>query len=115
MKYQAIFFLWAILFSAAENISAQVMRIDSTLKMGKVGYKVTCNNKSPEQNEIRIKPIGFDNAAREMDFYIKGRVKKTEIDDLNNDGFPDLLVYIFSGANGEFGTVYAFASEENKS
>jgi hypothetical protein len=115
MKYSFIVLLSSILFTAGGNIYAQFKKTDSTLKMGKAGYKVSCSNKSAEQNQLTIKPVGFENTAREISFNIKGRVTKTEIDDLNNDGFPDLLVYIFSGANAEYGTVYAFASEENKS
>ncbi len=115
MKPSLLFLFLIISFFAFTYINAQVSKIDSTLKMGKAGYKVTCNNKNKEQNEVRVKPIGFDNAAREMNFYIKGRITKAEIDDLNNDGFPDLIIYVFSGANGEYGTAFAFASQENKS
>ncbi len=104
-----------LLICVGNNGFSQYLKVDSTLKMGKVGYRVTCNNKSPEQNEIKIKPVGFDKDAKEMGFYIKGRLQKAEIDDLNNDGFPDLVLYIYGGVNGVFGTVYAFASEENKS
>ncbi|HEX9508982.1 MAG TPA: hypothetical protein VF939_00770 [Puia sp.] len=50
-----------------------------------------------------------------MSFGIRGRVAKAEIDDLNNDGFPDLVLYIYSDSNAVFGTVYAFLSEANKS
>jgi len=107
--------IFAFLFLACGVANAQVSKIDSTLKMGKVGYKVTCNNKSKDQNEVKVKPIGFDSEAREMNFYIKGRITKAEIDDLNNDGFPDLIFYVFSGENGEYGTAFAFASQENKS
>jgi len=84
------------------------------MKMGKVGYKVFCMNKSIEQNTVTIKPIGFDKDARDMGFPLRGRIAKTEIDDLNNDGFPDMVIYIFSGPNAETGTVYAFASDQNK-
>jgi hypothetical protein len=108
-----------ILFSASFvfctfNTAAQFAKIDSTLKMGKAGYKVLCNNRNPDQNDVTIKPIGFDKDAREVRFFIKGRISKAEIDDLNNDGFPDLVVYIFSGAHSEFGTVFCFASDQNK-
>ena len=103
------------MFFSANNCNAQFRKMDSTLKMGKVGYKIYCNNKSTEKNDLNIKPVGFDKDAREMTFPIRGRVKKAEIDDLNNDGFPDMVVYIFSGTNGEMGTVYAFASDQNKS
>ena len=107
-----LFFTFFVFVCVITN--AQANRIDSTLKMGKVGYKVTCNNKSKDQNEVKVKPVGFDNEAREMNFYIKGRITKAEIDDLNNDGFPDLIIYVFSGDNGEYGTAFAFVSQENK-
>lgn len=115
MKPAFILLFFARLFFAPGDVSAQFKRIDSTLKLGKAGYRVTCNNKNKDQNEVRIKPIGFDNAAREMNFYIKGGITKAEIDDLNNDGFPDLILYVYSGANAEYGTVFAFASQDNKS
>ncbi len=50
-----------------------------------------------------------------MTFMERGRVSLAQIDDLNRDGFPDLILYIFSDSNALFGTVYAFISEANKS
>ena len=50
-----------------------------------------------------------------MDFFARGRVTGAQIDDLNTDGFYDLVVYVYSGPSGEFGTVYALMSQENKS
>src|SRR4029077_14650402 len=78
----------------------QFPKFDSTLKMGRVGYRITCNNKSIDKNELNVRPIGFESTAREMKFYIKGQVAKAEIDDLNNTGFPDVVVYIYSGLHG---------------
>ena len=109
-----ISFLSVLLFNI-DNTCAQVKKMDSTLTIGKFGYKVFCNNKNADQNQLNIKPVGFDHEARDMSFYVKGRVTKAEIDDLNNDGFPDLLVYIFGDTNGVYGNVYAFASDQNKS
>jgi len=115
MKRFFIFlFSGLILFVTTESYG-QLTKFDSTLKMGRVGYRVACNNKSIDKNELSIKPIGFENTARELKFYIKGRVAKAEIDDLNNNGFPDIVVYMYSGIHGEYGNVFAFISEENKS
>ena len=115
MKTYFTLLLFFVFCAGLLTVDAQINKIDSTLKIGKVGYRITCTNKSPDQNELRIRPVGFENTARDLAFYIKGRVVKAEIDDLNNDNYPDLVVYIFSGSNAEFGTVYVFASEENKS
>jgi hypothetical protein len=112
MKYFLIFLLFVF---AANAVNAQFRKIDSTLKIGKVGYRVRCFNRNTDKNELSIKPEGFDNAAREMDFFIKGRIAKVEIDDLNNDSYPDLVVYFYTGEEGIIGMVYAFMSSENKS
>jgi len=115
MKLLLIVLFTAVGLSVTTVTRGQFTRYDSTLKMGRVGYRVICNNKSLDQNELTVRPIGFEKDAREMKFYIKGRVQKAEIDDLNNNGFPDIVVYMFSGIHGEFGNVFAFVSEENKS
>jgi hypothetical protein len=96
---------------------AQVVppKFDSLFKIGKVGYRVDCKNKNPEDNELTVKPVGFESTARPMTFYIKGRVVGGEIDDLNNDGYPDMVLYVSAGPDGIYGSVYAFASQENKS
>jgi hypothetical protein len=64
------------------------------MKLGKVGYKVYCSNKGTDKNSLTIAPVGFENTARDISFEVKGRVNKAEVDDLNLDGFPDLLVYV---------------------
>ena len=93
----------------------QTAKYDSTLSVGNVGYHVSCNNKNGDQNEVFIRLIGFDHTARGFDFYLRGKVTRSVIDDLNNDGYPDLILQINSGTNGEFGSIYAFCSEKNKS
>jgi hypothetical protein len=91
-----------------------INKIDSTLKNGKIGYHVICRNKNVDQNQLNIKPVGFDSEAREAAFMIRGRVTKAQIDDLNNDGYPDLVLYIYSDSNATIGSVYAMISSGNK-
>jgi hypothetical protein len=70
-----------------------VSKYDSTLKIGKAGYRISCFNKQVDRNILNIRPIGFKQEAREVSFELKGRVTGSEIDDLNLDGFPDILIY----------------------
>jgi hypothetical protein len=107
--------LAAILLLHNIPIHAQDLKFDTLLKIGKVGYRVYCKNKSDDENWLEVKLIGFENKAREPNFFIRGRVTKAEIDDLNNDGYPDLILYIYSGAGGVFGMAIAFISDQNKS
>jgi len=61
------------------------------MKIGKAGYRISCLNRSADANVLNIRPIGFKAETREASISIKARVFGAEIDDLNNDGFPDLI------------------------
>jgi hypothetical protein len=115
MKHPLILLFAGLLYGAATDAQISFNKIDSTLKIGKVGYRVSCRNKNVEVNDLSVRPIGFDGSAREMAFPLRGRVLKAEIDDLNSDGYPDLVLYVYSDSAGTFGTVYAFLSQANKS
>src|SRR5579862_2861672 len=107
----------SFLILSSPDATAQVKRIDSTLKIGKVGYRIICSNKDPVQNELEIRPVGFEQDAHPTRVYIKGRIIRAEIDDLNDDGFPDLMFYTYT-VNPErewFGNAYAIVSLSNKS
>ncbi len=108
------FFISICLLGIGFSSFSQNRKIDTTLKIGKTGYRVFCTNKNLEKNPLSIRPIGFENTARDIDLMMKGRITKAEIDDFNNDGFPDLVVYVFSGEKREMGSVFAIASSENK-
>lgn len=116
MKKKSILLLSLSFFSATCCL-AQNKKIDTTVRIGRVGYKVYSSNKSVDKNIVTITPDGFEHGegsgAREMSFYAGGIVAKAEVDDLNNDGFPDLMVYVYN--TGEKGTVIVMISKENKS
>ncbi len=109
------FFILLVFCIGAFAVRGQSRRIDTTLKIGKVGYRITCSNRNPEKNDATINPIGFENQAREFSIEVKGRIKKAEIDDLNNDGFPDVVLYVFSGDSLQKGMVIGISSDKNQS
>lgn len=100
--------------SGAAVLQAQSRRIDTTMKIGKAGYRLTCNNRNPEKNDAAITPIGFEKHMNEFGFEVKGRIRKAEVDDLNNDGFPDMVIYVYSGDTLNKGTVIGIHSEKNE-
>lgn len=96
--------------------TAQYKRIDTTMKYTTSGYRVYTNNKSAEKNTITISLVGFDSKAqRDASFEIKGVVKGAAVDDFNNDGFPDLVIYMYTGKDAAIGNVIAIGSEKNES
>jgi hypothetical protein len=114
MKSRAIILILLATF-ACSNLFAQVKAYDSTMKLGKTGYRVKCGNKKPDKNSLTISTIGFESSAtRDYDFEIPGRINKAEIDDLNNDGFPDVLLYVINANDKNKGKVVGVSSVNNE-
>lgn len=107
-------FLLILSLATVFGAAAQAKRFDSTMKLGKAGYKVFCTNKFPDKNMLTINPVGFEKDAREVSFEIKGRVVRAEVDDLNRDGFPDLVVYVYTSGTKNTGTVIGISSDKNE-
>lgn len=103
---------FAFLFISLASFGQKVNKYDSTLKMGKAGYRITCMNRNLDHNTLNIRPIGFKAEVREANLELKGRVVSTEIDDLNNDGFPDIIIFIVD-ANDKV-SLFSIASRENE-
>lgn len=113
MKHQQLV-LFIGLMTLGTTVNAQFKKMDTTMKIGKVGYKVLCSNKSEIRNSVSITPIGFQNAARDVQFEIKGRILKAEVDDLNNDVFPDLVFYVYEPGDKGKGSVVGISSVNNE-
>jgi len=107
--------VFSLLFCYGSLLEAQTVRkLDTTIQIGKVGYRISCNNKKPDENTITIAPVGFENTATTATFTFKGRVTGAEIDDFNNDGYPDMVAYAYTGISGEIGSIIGISSSENK-
>ena len=112
MLIRTFFFALALIPTV---LMAQGRRIDTTMKVGKAGFRINCYNKSSEKNPITIYPVGFESEARDFSFVLKGVLIGTEVDDLNKDGFPELLLYVTSFDSLNKSSVIAISSQENKS
>jgi len=107
-------FLFAGLF-ATVSAQAQVRKIDTTAGFSGVSYRVSCNNKNADENNVTISPKGFGKDVSDILLTIKGRLHKILVDDLNEDGFPDLVLCFYNGPNGELGNITSIASNGNNS
>jgi hypothetical protein len=103
---------FGLLVLAIQGNSQKYAKYDSTLKIGKAGYRINCLNRSSDLNNLNIRPIGFKTDAREVNLELKGRVVSAEIDDLNNDGFPDIVIYIVDKTDKS--NVFSISSKENE-
>jgi hypothetical protein len=96
------------------NAQLPARKLDTTMKVGKAGYRVNCTNKNPDKNNISITPIGFEKDVRDFSFEIKGRLQSAEVDDMNRDGFPDLVLYVFNNDSIPKGNVIGICSDKNE-
>lgn len=101
-----------LLFTIITGWGQAIAKYDSTLKIGKSGYRINCINKSTERNLLNIRPIGFKPEVREVSLELKGRVTGAEIDDLNMDGFPDIIIYILD--KDDRATILSVSSQANE-
>lgn len=88
-------------------------KYDSTMKIGKAGYRISCINRSPDRNILNIRPVGFKSESREASIELKARVIGAEIDDLNMDGFPDIIIFIEDAAGKK--SIFPICSQNNES
>lgn len=110
-----LFLILGLLVISYSTGTAQSKRFDTSMKIGKVGYRVSTNNRNADKNTVTVNPIGFENTAREVSIEVQGRISGCEVDDMNNDGFPDLVLYIAGGPPKNKGSVVGISSKENQS
>ena len=90
-----------------------------TIQMDKTGYfkSLTYNdiiyNIEEKEGLLSVHPIGLDFEYSDV-YPVHGEIINVEIDDLNNDMFPEILVYTTSGTDKR-GDVFGFSVNNEKS
>lgn len=102
---------FAMLFSIsfAACLQAQAQKFDTTVKMGDQGYKVSCNNKNADKNEVAVNPVNLKFEGMRPVFTVLGKVKKAFAEDMNDDGRPDLMICTYTGDSTPIGSVVSIS------
>ena len=109
-----VLFILIFLFSSA-SANAQLKKFDTTVKMGDQGFHVESNNKAPDKNDVSVSVINIKINSTNPIFRAPGIVTKAMVDDLNDDGRPDLMVCFYSGSNNEIGSIISLSPTADKS
>jgi hypothetical protein len=89
-------------------------RFIKTLNLQEVGFNVTSIEKEGI-NTLTIFTFGLEEKDFNESFEIPGEtIINAEVEDLNADGSPELLVYTTSAGSGSYGSVYAFSVNHRK-
>jgi len=66
-------------------------------------------------SELTIQPKGLEIDNQNIALEIDGEVVNAEIEDLNSDGFPEILIYTISAGSGSYGNVIGYSVNNGKS
>jgi hypothetical protein len=65
--------------------------------------------------QLYIQPAGLSIDNRKLTHQIDGKVVDAEIEDLNSDTYPELVIYTQSAGSGSYGDVIAYSVNNGKS
>ncbi len=66
-------------------------------------------------SQLTIQPKGLEIDNRKIAMEVDGQVVDAEIEDLNSDGFPEILIYTMSAGSGSYGNVIGYSVNNGKS
>lgn len=94
-----------------QNLPQNNERIYSkTLTWNKFTFLVQVNS-----GRLSIKPSGLEINNQEETHEIDGLISGAEIGDLNNDNYPEILVYITVVGSGSYGSIIGYSVNNGKS
>ena len=87
---------------------------DKVLKLEGITFHVQATNEG-SLNQLTITPSGLSIVNDVIKQEIDGSVTGAEIADLNNDGSPEIYVYVNSAGSGAYGSLVAYSANNKKS
>ncbi len=87
---------------------------DKVLKLEGITFHVQATNEG-SLNQLTITPSGLSIVNDVIKQEIDGSVTGAEVADLNNDGSPEIYVYVNSAGSGSYGSLIAYSSNNKKS
>jgi hypothetical protein len=108
------FLILVVLCSQLAVAAEEKSSFDRVLELQGISFHVVCPNQG-SSNQLEITPAGLkiDNSVITRE--INGTVTGADVADINGDGSPEIYMYIQSAGSGSYGTLVAYAANNNKS
>ncbi len=87
---------------------------DKTFELQGITFHVQATDKGSE-NTLVITPSGLSERNDVIEQKIDGMVTGAQIADLNNDGSPEIYVYVTPAGSGAYGTLVAYSANSKAS
>lgn len=102
--------------SSTENpvVEEQESGFQKTLSLQNITFKIKASGEGAIQ-QLSIQPEGLEMDNQGVSHEIDGAVVNAEIEDLNSDGSPELLIYTISAGSGSYGNVIGYSVNNGKS
>ncbi len=84
------------------------------LRLQGIGFNISAIKKG-DDHILTVTPFGLENDNNPFDIKIDGTVTNAEIEDLNSDGSPEVLIYTQSEGSGSYGNAIGFSVNNKKS
>ena len=96
------------------NFSVKNKPYSSHLRLNQIEFDITSPNLR-NKNVVTLVQRGIKKASSSETINIDGQVVGSEIADLNQDGYPEIYIYISSANSHAYGSIKAYASNQNQS
>jgi hypothetical protein len=99
-----------------ENLIQEEQKIifQKTLTLQNINFDVS-NTGEGSISQLTIEPKGLEIDNEKITLELEGQVTNAEIEDLNSDGFPEILIYTTSAGSGSYGNVIGYSVNNGKS
>lgn len=85
------------------------------LRLQEIGFNVSAVRDADGWTEISVTPFGLETDNSVQKQKVEGSIVDAEVEDLNSDGSPELLIYTQSDGSGSYGNVVAYSVNNRKS
>jgi hypothetical protein len=92
----------------------QEIGFQKTLSLQNITFEIKASGEGSIQ-QLSIQPKGLEIDNQEIALEIAGEVVNAEIEDLNSDGSPEILIYTVSAGSGSYGNVIGYSVNNGKS
>lgn len=95
-------------------IEEQKFVFQKTLSLQNITFEIKASGEGSIQ-QLYIQPEGLEIDNQKITLEIEGQVANAEIEDLNSDGSPEILIYIVSAGSGSYGNVIGYSVNNRQS